>query len=297
MAYCSSISKLDILVYWLGRALIRFVQLLPLTIVAWLGRMGGGVAFYLDRRHRRIAVQNLTLCFAGERSPDEIFRLARENFRRIGENYLSSVKTAGMRLDQLRPHLEFRGFEKFPAQNGGKPENILMAIGHFGNFELYARIQEIMPHYQAATTYRGLKPPSVDRLLQGLRGRTKCQFFERRSEGRELRRLMSGGGVLLGLLADQHCPGLRAPFLGHDCNTGLAPAVFALRYDCAVYPVLCHRVSLGKWRLEAGEQIATHENGAARSSGDIMGDVNRALEALVRRDPANWFWVHRRWKS
>jgi lauroyl/myristoyl acyltransferase len=28
-----------------------------------------------------------------------------------------------------------------------------------------------------------------------------------------------------------------------------------------------------------------------------MRDVNRAFEAAVRRDPANWFWVHRRWKD
>jgi lauroyl/myristoyl acyltransferase len=27
-----------------------------------------------------------------------------------------------------------------------------------------------------------------------------------------------------------------------------------------------------------------------------MREVNLALEAAVRRDPANWFWVHRRWK-
>jgi KDO2-lipid IV(A) lauroyltransferase len=27
-----------------------------------------------------------------------------------------------------------------------------------------------------------------------------------------------------------------------------------------------------------------------------MLDVNRAFEAAVRRDPANWFWVHNRWK-
>jgi KDO2-lipid IV(A) lauroyltransferase len=27
-----------------------------------------------------------------------------------------------------------------------------------------------------------------------------------------------------------------------------------------------------------------------------MIDVNRAFEAAIRRDPANWFWVHRRWK-
>ena len=28
-----------------------------------------------------------------------------------------------------------------------------------------------------------------------------------------------------------------------------------------------------------------------------MADVNRAFEAAILRDPANWFWVHRRWKA
>ena len=28
-----------------------------------------------------------------------------------------------------------------------------------------------------------------------------------------------------------------------------------------------------------------------------MRDVNRVFEAAVRRDPANWFWVHNRWKQ
>jgi lauroyl/myristoyl acyltransferase len=27
-----------------------------------------------------------------------------------------------------------------------------------------------------------------------------------------------------------------------------------------------------------------------------MRDINRAFELAVRRDPANWFWVHNRWK-
>jgi KDO2-lipid IV(A) lauroyltransferase len=60
---------------------------------------------------------------------------------------------------------------------------------------------------------------------------------------------------------------------------------------------ICYRVGAAKWRVEFGERIATHENGAPRRSEAIMLDVNRALEAAIRRDPANWFWVHRRWKD
>ena len=59
---------------------------------------------------------------------------------------------------------------------------------------------------------------------------------------------------------------------------------------------ICYRVGLAQWRIEAGDEIPTREEGRARSTEEIMSDVNREFENAVRRDPANWFWVHNRWK-
>jgi KDO2-lipid IV(A) lauroyltransferase len=289
---------MNTILYWLARALVACVQRLPLEFVARLGRAGGGLAFHLDGRHRRVVLDNLTLCFGKEKSAAEIRAIARENFRRIGENYLAAVKTAAMSFDLLRPHVEFSGLENLPKTISGVTQaNAVVAIGHFGNFELYARLGDAHPHGKFATTFRALKQPALNRLMQDLRGRSHCQFFERRADGRALRALLGGGGITLGLLADQSSVGLRAPFLGRDCNTGLAPAVLALRYHAELSTAICYRVAPAKWRLEFGEKIPTHENGQPRSSEGIMRDVNRALEAAVRRDPANWFWVHRRWKD
>jgi KDO2-lipid IV(A) lauroyltransferase len=107
---------------------------------------------------------------------------------------------------------------------------------------------------------------------------------------------MNRSGVIMGFLSDQSAGAVRVPFLGHDCSTTTAPAIFALRYHCILITGICYRVGLARWRIEAGADIPTHENGQARAAAAIMGDVNRAFEAAVRRDPANWFWVHRRWK-
>jgi KDO2-lipid IV(A) lauroyltransferase len=238
------------------------------------------------------------MCFCKEKSTAEIRAIAQENFRRLGENYLCAVKTAAMTFDELRPHLEFVGNECLPKKIGDEsPKNVVVAIGHFGNFELYARLQSVLSGYQGATTYRALNQPALNRLMQDLRARSGCLFFERRADGHTLRRRMEQRGVVLGLLADQSAKGLRAPFLGHDCNTGLAPAILALRYDAELYTQICYRIAPAKWRLEFGEKISTHENGQPRSSEEIIRDVNHALEIAVRRDPANWFWVHRRWKN
>jgi KDO2-lipid IV(A) lauroyltransferase len=284
---------MDTLLYWFARALIAGVQALPLTCVARLGRRGGALAYWLDAPHRRVALKNLTRCFGHEKSPAEIRALAKENFRRIGENFACAIRTFGMDLAALRPHVEFAGFDRLLP-----PRRVVIAIGHFGNFELYARFVQFAPGYPCVTTYRALKQPALNRLMQELRGRSGCLFFERRTEGAALRAAMNRPAVVLGLLTDQHggAKGLRLPFLGRDCSTAPAPAVFALRYHCEFYTAACFRVAPARWRIELGEKIPTRENGRARPLAAMMRDVNRAHEIAVLRDPANWFWVHQRWK-
>jgi len=289
----------EIPLYVLARAVVALLQALPLRWVARLGRAGGAVAWWLDARHRRVALHNLGLCFGTEKSLADIRALARENFRCIGESYACAVKTASMTFEELQPHVEYfdqRGLSSLAATR--KCKNFVVSIGHFGNFELYARLNRFMPSFQFATTYRGLRPESIDRLLQSLRERSGCLFFERRFDASALKSAMNRGGIALGLLSDQRAGdgGLRLPFLGHDCSTSAAPAVFVLRYDAALYTSFCFRIGLAKWRIEVGDEIPTHEDGRPRSSEAIMRDVNSAFEKAVRRDPANWFWVHNRWK-
>jgi KDO2-lipid IV(A) lauroyltransferase len=272
---------------------------LPLRWVARVGRGAGALAYALDARHRRVAQRNLTMCLGAEKSPQEIRALAKENFRRLGENYCCAVKTAAMSWTELKDSVEFVGVEKVVHGGQGQhPQSMVVAIGHFGNFELYARFAQFMPNLQCATTYRGLRQPSLNRLLQSLREKSGCVFFERRTDAAALKAWMTPAGRILGLLSDQHAGtgGVRVPFFRHDCSATAAPAVFALRYDCPLRTGICYRAGLAQWRIELGDEIPTREAGKARRVEAITRDVNDALEAAVRRDPANWFWVHNRWK-
>jgi KDO2-lipid IV(A) lauroyltransferase len=290
---------MDRLLYLLASILVKTIQAFPLPVVARMGRVGGIVFYWLDVRHRRVAAANMARSFGGELLPAQVTALVRENFRRLGENYCCAVKTAAMTWDELVNYCEFAGLEKFRAHaSDGHPPNIVVALGHFGNFELYARFATLVPEYRCATTYRGLPQPSLNRLMQSLRERSGCLFFERRTGAAALKATMSEQGIILGLFADQHAGrgGVSVPFFGRDCSTTLAPAVFALRYHCPLHTGICYRIAPGRWRIEAGDEIPTREDGRARSTRDITLDINRAFEKAVRLDPANWFWVHNRWK-
>jgi lauroyl/myristoyl acyltransferase len=285
--------------YWIARSLIAMVQALPLVWVARLGAAIGGCVYWLDARHRRVAIQNLTHCFGHERTAAEIRSLARANFRRIGENFACAIRTAAMSDDEIREVLQMTDDDGRPfRRHGDGSQGTVVAIGHFGNFELYARTRLYVSADLYATTYRGLREPWLDRLVQSLRRKSGCVFFERRRDARALKAALSGRGVILGLLADQHAGdrGERLPFFGRDCSTSVAPAVLALRYGCRLHTGICFRTAPGRWRVEYGREIPTHRDGHPRPVAEIATEMNARFEAAIRRDPVNWFWVHNRWK-
>jgi lauroyl/myristoyl acyltransferase len=290
---------LDQLIAWIAQCLIVVIQALPLKMVALIGRAGGEIAWWVDARHRKVMLANLAAAFP-KMSRREVLGIARENMRRLGENYVSAVKTASMTFEQVDQICEVRGVEKLPLISSSEgPKNCIVAIGHFGNFELNAILSRKAPHFKPAATYRGLKQPALNKIMQMIRERSGCKFYERRTEGRALKNALNEGGLLLGLLSDQHSGngGVWGPFLGRDCSTTAAPAILALRYDATLLTAICYRTSLARWVIEVGDLIPTVEAGQARSVQALTHDINRALEAGVLRDPANWFWVHNRWKA
>ena len=277
---------------------IGFVCLLPIRWAARLGRGCGQLAYFMDRRHRLVAHKNLSCCFSAK-SPREISALVHENFRRIGENICCAIKSSSMDEKTMANVLDVQRSASKSSEAALLARNVLLASGHFGSFELFGRLVPHFRQYRHATTYRGIRPESLDQLLKDLRSKAGMVLYERRTCAVALRKELSEGGLFLVLFADQSDreSGLELPFMGRPAYTNRAPAVMAVRYECSLFVPICYRVGLGKYRIEMGEPIPTHlANGARRSCEEITRDINTAHELAILRDPANWFWVHNRWK-
>lgn len=283
-------------VEWLLSCLLGLIRLLPLVTVARLGRALGAMAHRLDRRHRRVAEENLARAFPNL-PPPQVRDLARENFRRIGEAYASAIKTPGMDGAELLARIEIVGLDEVLRAG---PDRVVVATGHFGSFDLLAQGQHRWPDWHLATTYRGQRFAPLERALQRLRDLTGVQFIERHDAAEAITGLFQRGRAILALFSDQHGggKGLWLPFLGRPCSCSNAPAVLALRYKATLAMAICYRTDLARWRIEVGPVIPTHEaDGRDRPVDDIAREVHGHYETAIRRDPANWFWVHRRWKA
>ena len=122
----------------LTRCGIGLLQAAPLCWAARLGRFGGEVVFWVDRRHRRMTIANLTRCFQNEMTPAQIRTLAHENFRRIGENSCCALHTAALSPAKIQEILRVEGPGVLGHKDAdGVAQNCLFATGHFGNFELF----------------------------------------------------------------------------------------------------------------------------------------------------------------
>jgi lauroyl/myristoyl acyltransferase len=287
------------IVYWFARGLVAVLQALPLAVVARIGRALGWLWWAVDFKHRGLVKRNLAAAFYAKGS-GKIAEIAHEVFQRIAENAFCAVKTASMSDAELLKVCTVVGVEKLP--KAGRPEspsNCVGAIGHFGNFELYARLAKPVTGWQSATTYRAMNQPGLDAIVQKLRESSGCIFYERRRDADALKEALAKGGLFVGLLSDQHPNkgGVLVPFMGRECAATTAPAVLALRYDTPLFPVICYRVAPGRWTVEIEDEIPLKAGGRRRTVEEITRDISVAFEGAVRRDPANWFWVHNRWKK
>ncbi len=280
-----------------ARTALGVINLLPFSWALRFFRFLGEIVCWFDVRHRRVAMENLERCFGDRKSAKERRQIVHENFRRLGESLGGAVKSALADPSELKPRVEVIAPEDFSAKH--PPRSRIIAMGHFGNFELLAHVDQFLPGYRSATTYRGMRYPALERLVKSVRARSGCLYFERRNEAKEFRSVLKERGMLFGIAADlcTRSGSLRLPFLGHECWTTTAPAVFALRYRYPLHVAVCHRTAIGRWSVEVSEEIPTRVGGVARPIAEIMMDVNRVLEQAIHRDPANWFWMYNRWRA
>ena len=289
---------MSFLIYCLLSTVVFGLQCLPLSWVARLGRGCGALAYLVDRRHRRQAITNLEKVFGESWGPEKVLATAREHFRRLGENYCCAVKAAAMSDEALDAHVELKGLENLEPQAAGSKKNRIVAIGDFGNTELYTRIGTKFGVKDSGTTYRRLKNAGANRVMEKIRANAGIHFFERKRDVKALRERLKAGGFLLGLLADHRAGGSgeRTTFLGHPCSSTAAPVLLSARYDAELYTAICYRVGLAQWTIEIGPSIPWRTDEGVRPKGEVVQEIQDIYSKAVRRDPANWFWVHNRWR-
>lgn len=280
--------------------LLRLVALIPLGPALRLGGAGGALAYHLFRKTRRLALEHLALAFP-ERSEAERRDIARRMFVHLGWSAMevTAIRSYDHRLTEYMVEEDPALLRAAVARGKG----IVFVTGHLGNWELMARFFARKYAPVSAVAKRG-----GDARLMGLieqwrkEGGVTTLWREDPSTARALLRVFKEGRAL-GILVDQdtRVQGVWVPFFGRPAFTPRAPADLALRTGAPVLVGTCHRRSErpGDGFVFEATEIPYDPSPADREAEAlrITAACQKVMEDAIRRHPADWVWMHERWKS
>jgi lipopolysaccharide heptosyltransferase II len=284
---------MNYLAYCIYRTLAELIALLPLPVVFRLGQFLGWVAYHIVGKYRRLVTRNLGIAFGGEKG--ELRALARRHFCTLGANLLCSLKLGRMTQEEIaaRVNIENMAALHRAAEPG---RGVVMVLSHLGNWELLA---QLVPHgppgRRVGTVYQPLGNTYFDQHVKNLRVRLGLVPFDRRRGFQEPITFLRRGGVL-GVLVDQHAGdgGIWAPLFGRLASTSPLAATMALRTGAPLVPIAVYTTGCARWRLVVSDAMPREEK---TDPEQLTAEINVALEKEIRVSPADWFWVHNRWKT
>lgn len=275
---------------WIGTALMAVVAQLPWRVLLACGRGIGRLSWWLARKRRHILETNIRLCFP-ELSAEEQTSLAKSCMISTGEGIMELVGAYFRLHPNLDGRLEVQGREHLEAARAGGKGVLLMGM-HFTTLEVAACLLSKTTPYGAV--YRPNDNPLLDAIIRFGRGRYVSYYIDRADVRGLVRRLKKGDAVWYAPDQDygrKHS--VYAPFFGMTAATITATSRIARLSGCPVVPVSYFRKPGGRYCLRFDKPLRNFP------SGDDYQDavqVNRAVEAAVRRAPEQYLWVHKRFK-
>jgi KDO2-lipid IV(A) lauroyltransferase len=284
------------------RLFAGFLAVLPEDVALELAAAVAGVAAHVLRDRRRTASENLALAFP-EKSEAERRRILALSFRNVGRTFVEFIRFPSRSRRAIAASVRIEGKEHFDRFRAADPDQGVLALSaHLGNFELISAVFNAIDMIPSSLIGRKIKPDAVDRIVCGLRMSHGVATIANKESVREVI-LRVGQGEGVGVVLDQNMRrghGVYVPFFGKPASTTLGLAVLARRTGAPVFPVFMERVGvLGRHVLRIAPPLVWDD-----ASGDKRGALiantalyTKVIEDAVRRNPEEWFWVHRRWRT
>jgi KDO2-lipid IV(A) lauroyltransferase len=284
------------LLYLMLRVIIMVIDMFPCEMAPEIGRRLGSLIRFVDRKHARIAVKNLEKS-RGVCRPDEIPGFIDRVYGHIGLGIVEMLMIPRlMKRHQISRYARLERFDVidhlFQAGRG-----VIVTVGHLGNWELIG-LAVTLAGYRLNSLARPIDNPWADRYLNRFRTQTGQEIIPRdRAMGSMVSVLQRNEMLAIQIDQDARHAGVLVDFFGRHASTHRSPAILSLKYGAPIVPLNIYREG-GLHCCVAGEPLFPDDY---RGRPDAVKALTQActdqFEKFVRAHPAQWFWIHDRWKS
>lgn len=277
------------------RSLFKFLSRLPL---ASLYRIGDGIFFfgyYVLRWRRRLAAGNLARSFP-EKSEAERAAILKQSYRNLADLFVEVLWASGATADQLRDRVTVENPELI-LERTRAGQSVLLMTAHFCNWEWQVLAGNLVLDEPMFPVYKPQRVGAMDAFLLDARSHFGGTPIPHKTLTRELLRRRSETHVYA-MVADQTPTHDELKYWTHFLNQDSAFFVgadaIARILRAVVVFVEMRRIRRGRYSMRVS-LIAEppYERGPSTA---VIERYARSLESEIRGSPADWLWIHRKWK-
>lgn len=257
------------------------------------------LAALISRPRMARARRNIERSFP-ELNAADVDRIASDSMRHMFGLFLvdAMVMPRVVREWSWPRYARFHGFTDAMRLLAGR-EPCLFLTGHVGNWEFLGYLLALLGFRMTALA-RPLDNPLLSDWLFRARESSGLRVITKWGATDEVQRVIESGGKV-GFIADQNAgdDGLFVPFFGRLASSYKSIGLLALRYRIPVVAGYAARLD-GRFRYEVRvTDIIRPEEWESQPDPlfYLTARYARALETMVREEPGQYLWIHRRWRS
>jgi KDO2-lipid IV(A) lauroyltransferase len=244
-------------------------------------------------KRRKVASTNIRICF-GSLPPHRQAALTRAHFRWLGVALLSVGLNWNISKRRLKRLVRIRHHDMLK-QARANQGNVILLAPHFLALEIGGI--RLAPDYPVISMYQRIHNPVFDTVVRRGRGQYGLELVERNAPLRSLIRQIRNGRLFY-YLPDQDAGrerGVFAPFCGLPASTVAAVGRMAQMTNAVVIPAITVIRPFGMgYDLHLLEPVEDFPTGDAVADATV---INRVVEDGLKLAPAQYFWVHKRFKT
>jgi len=284
------------MIAWMIKAIANGVALLPLSGAMALARQWGWGLAHLVRLRRAYVLETLGRCFP-EKSEPERRQIYNEMCVHQAMNLMELMRFAGGKDAELDRRVEAHG-EAHVKQALERGKGVLILIAHFGNYDLMGLYAAKLFAYPLTIITKTLKNAPLNKLWWAMRRRAGVKEVPALNAYRPCVRALRKN-ELVGFMLDQNRPtdqGIYVDFFGRLASTTPGLAFMSAQTGAPVVPVFMRRTPEGRHVLEVLPAIEPPPDRKEETLLAYTEKYTKIIEEQVRRYPAQWLWLHKRWK-
>ena len=279
--------------------MIFLSRVLPQQTALHFGGNMGVLLWYIFPRWRRTSMRNIELFFGGEKTRREAWQIGRNAAFNIGCHVMEFIMFGTKSRETVLGMVEeVDGLEDLKAAVD-EGRGVLCVGMHYGNWEVVAAWL-----HQNVRTMHAVGKKQTDPFFTNIAFPWRAKYgirniyAGRQANASILKALRDGD--LLGLVADINggSTGVFVPFCNILASTVPGPGALAVRSGAPMFLVAARRIAPGRHRMHLRRMdLSDLPEDKQAAQLEVLTRVNAAYEQVIREDPNQWLWGHKRWKT